>query len=88
MRPSQILTIALFLSAVLCGQAQETGSVQVATLAPNNRTVAVYYRVPDKNSVPPSLRGEWFLSADFTDLHRFFVIAEAATQRLFCHKKH
>ena len=37
---------ALFLSAVLCGQAQVTSSVQVATMAPNNRTVAVYYRVP------------------------------------------
>lgn len=36
----------LSLSAVLCGQAQETGSVQVATMAPNNRTVAVYYQVP------------------------------------------
>lgn len=46
MQPSQILTIALFLSAVLCGQAQETGSVQVATMAPNNRTVTVFYRVP------------------------------------------
>ena len=37
---------SLFLSAVLCGQAQVTSSVQVATMAPNNRTVAVYYRVP------------------------------------------
>ncbi len=40
------LLIALFLSATLCGQAQETGSVQVATMAPNNRKVTVYYRVP------------------------------------------
>ncbi len=40
------LSVALFLLTTLCGQAQETGSVQVATSAPNNRTVTVYYRVP------------------------------------------
>ena len=40
------MSVALFLSAVLCGQAQVTSSVQVASMAPNNRTVAVYYRVP------------------------------------------
>ncbi len=49
-------TIALFpfllLSAVFGGQQEldsvqvATGSVQVATMASNNRTVTVYYRVP------------------------------------------
>lgn len=46
MRNRITIFVALFLSAVLCGQAQSTSSVQVATMAPNNRTVAVYYRVP------------------------------------------
>ena len=46
MTRNDALTAALLLSAVLCGQAQVTSSVQVATMAPNNRTVAVYYRVP------------------------------------------
>ena len=43
---SKLVAIALFLSAVLRGQAQVTSSVQVASMAPNNRTVAVYYPVP------------------------------------------
>ena len=46
MRNRITIFVALFLSAVLCGQAQSTSSVQVATMAPNNKTVAVYYRVP------------------------------------------
>lgn len=36
----------LFLLTELCAQAQVTGSVQVATSAPNNKRVTVYYRVP------------------------------------------
>ena len=41
-----VLSLSLLLFSALCGQAQVTSSVQVASMAPNNRTVAVYYRVP------------------------------------------
>ena len=63
MKMKIILFLSLILSA-LCGQAQGTGSVQVATSAPNNRSVTVYYRVP-KGYDAKRLAGdgnEWILS--------------------------
>ena len=46
MKMKKIIIFLLLILSALCGQAQGTGSVQVATSAPNNKTVTVYYRVP------------------------------------------